>query len=104
MTVERFRDSDRAPVHRRLGDAGRPPPEGLEYRDSRVEPNFARGFQTMRGAGPRLFQPWITPWRGSGAIFQIAPAAPSRETRETVAPCLDAPPKDSRRDCAAAKS
>ena len=45
MVIERFADNDMVPVYQRLRDQGRGLPEGLEYLDSWVEPNFARCFQ-----------------------------------------------------------
>ena len=47
MIIERFRDNDMVPIYRRLRDRGRSLPDGLEYIDSWVEPNFARRFQLM---------------------------------------------------------
>jgi len=59
MVIERFRDNDMVPIYQRLRDNGRSLPDGLEYVDSWVEPNFARCFQLTRpihdaggGGGP----------------------------------------------------
>ena len=38
----------------------------------------------------RLFQQWVLEWRGMGATFEIVPVVPSKDTRELVAPHLDA--------------
>jgi hypothetical protein len=46
MVIERFRDNDMVPVYRRLREGGRTLPEGLEYVDSWIEPNFSRCFQS----------------------------------------------------------
>src|SRR5215475_1831702 len=91
MVIERFRDNDMVPVYRRVRDAGRALPEGLEYVDSWVEPNFGRCFQLMRCGDMRLLQQWVLQWRGCGAIFEIVPVVPSKETREVVAPYLGEP-------------
>jgi Protein of unknown function (DUF3303) len=48
MVIERFRDNDMIPVYRRLRDSGRSLPDGLEFIESWVEPNFGRCFQLMR--------------------------------------------------------
>src|SRR5260221_597187 len=48
MVIERFRDNDIIPIYQRLRDSGRSLPDGLEYVDSWVEPNFGRCFQLMR--------------------------------------------------------
>ena len=45
MVIERFRDNDMIPIYQKVRDAGRSLPEGLEYVDSWVEPNFSRCFQ-----------------------------------------------------------
>jgi hypothetical protein len=89
MVIERFRDNDMVPIYRRLRDSGRSLPNGLEYVDSWVEPNFARCFQLMRRNNLGLFQEWVLQWRGCGATFEIIPVVPSKETRAVVAPYLD---------------
>lgn len=90
MIIERFKDDDMLPVYRRLRDAGRGLPEGLKYVDSWVEPNFSRCFQLMECDDLRLMQQWALHWRGTGASFEIVPVVPSKDTREVVAPHLDA--------------
>jgi hypothetical protein len=45
MVIERFRDYDMVPIYQRLRESGRSLPNGLEYVDSWIEPNFARCFQ-----------------------------------------------------------
>jgi len=89
MIIERFRDNDMIPIYRRVRDEGRMFPEGLEYVDSWVEPNFSRCFQLMRCDDLKLLQEWILKWRGSGTSFEIVPVLTSKETREVVAPLLD---------------
>jgi hypothetical protein len=91
MIIERFRDNDMVPVYRHLRDKGRMLPQGLEYIDSWIEPNFSRCFQLMRCDDARLLQEWVLQWRGLGATFEIVPVVSSKETREIVAPHLDAP-------------
>jgi len=91
MIIERFKDNDMLPIYRRVRDTGRLLPEGLTYIDSWIEPNFSRCFQLMACDDLRLFQEWVLQWRGSGATFEIVPVVSSRETRELVAPFLDAP-------------
>lgn len=89
MIIERFRDNDMVPIYQRVRDAGRMLPDGLEYLDSWVEPNFARCFQLMRCNDLSLFQEWTLQWRGLGATFEIVPVVSSERTREVVAPHLD---------------
>jgi hypothetical protein len=89
MIIERFRDNDMVPIYQRLRDKGRSLPDGLEYVDSWVEPNFARCFQLMRCDDARLLQEWVLQWRGCGATFEIVPVVPSKDTSEVVAPYLD---------------
>jgi hypothetical protein len=88
MVIERFRDHDMVPIYQRVRDAGRSLPDGLEYVDSWVEPNFSRCFQLMRCDDLRLFQEWALGWRGYGVEFEIVPVVSSAETREVVAPHL----------------
>lgn len=89
MVIERFRDNDMVPVYRRLREAGRGLPDGLEYVDSWVEPSFARCFQLMRCDDPAKFQEWALHWRGIGVDLEIVPVVPSRETRAVVEAYLD---------------
>jgi hypothetical protein len=91
MVIERFRDNDMIPVYRHLRDQGRVLPEGLEYVDSWIEPSFARCFQLMRCADPRLLQEWTLQWRGLGVTMEFVPVVPSKATREVVAPYLGDP-------------
>ena len=90
MVIERFKDGDMVPVYRRLREKGRMIPDGLKYVDSWIEPNFSRCFQLMECDDLRLLQQWILQWRGSGTLFEIVPVLTSAETREVVAPYLDA--------------
>lgn len=91
MIIEHYRDADMVPIYRRVRAEGRMLPEGLDYVDSWVEPNFARCFQLMRCDDLTLLQEWILKWRGSGTAFEIVPVVPSRDTAAVVAPLLDAP-------------
>jgi Protein of unknown function (DUF3303) len=95
MVIERFRDNDMIPIYQRLRDSGRSLPDGLEYIDSWVEPNFGRCFQLMRCNDAGLFQKWILQWRGCGVTFEIVPVVPGKETREVVAPYLEPSSQDS---------
>lgn len=88
MVIERFRDNDMVPIYQRLKEQGRLLPDGLEYVDSWIEPNFSRCFQLMRCDDPRLFQKWMLELRGLGATFEFIPVVSSKETREVVAPYL----------------
>lgn len=89
MIIERFRGNDMLPIYKRVRDEGRMFPDGLEYVDSWVEPNFSRCFQLMRCDDLKLLQEWVLKWRGSGITFEIVPVLTSKETREVVAPVLD---------------
>jgi hypothetical protein len=91
MVIERFRDNDMVPVYQQVRDGGRMFPEGLEYVNSWIEPNFGRCFQLMRCDDLRLLQAWVLQWRGLGVTFEIVPVVPSTETREVVAPHLPPP-------------
>jgi len=91
MVIERFRDNDMVPVYRRVRDEGRKLPDGLEYVDSWVEPNFARCFQLMKCDDLRQLQRWVLEWRGAGTSFEFIPVVSSKETQENVRPYLDHP-------------
>jgi Protein of unknown function (DUF3303) len=89
MIIERFKDNDMVPIYKRIQDKGRMFPEGLNYIDSWVEPNFSRCFQLMECDNLQLLQEWILKWRGSGTTFEIVPVVSSKETQEVIAPLLD---------------
>jgi hypothetical protein len=89
MIIEHFRDSDMVPIYKRVRDAGRALPDGLQYIDSWVEPSFSRCFQLMECDDLRLIQQWVLHWRGFGVTMEIVPVVPSTETRDVVAPYLD---------------
>ncbi len=89
MVIEHFKDRDPVPIYRRARDHGRGLPDGLEYVDSWIEPNFDRCFQIMKGDDPRLLQKWVLYWRDL-ATFEIVPVVSSKDTRELMAPVLDA--------------
>lgn len=90
MVIEHFRDQDMLPVYRRVQESGRSLPPGLRYIDSWVEPTFARCFQLMECDDARLLQQWVLQWRGLGVSFELIPVVPSAQTREVVAPYLEA--------------
>lgn len=90
MIIEHYRDADMVPIYQRVRAEGRMLPDGLDYVDSWVEPNFARCFQLMRCDDLTLLQRWILKWRGSGTSFEIVPVVPSRDTAAVVAPLLEA--------------
>jgi hypothetical protein len=90
MIIERFANNDMLPIYKRVRDEGRMFPEGLIYIDSWIEPNFSRCFQLMECDDARLLQQWIAKWRGWNVSFEIVPVVSSKETREVVAPLLDA--------------
>lgn len=88
MVIERFRDNDMVPIYQKVRDQGRGLPDGLEYIDSWVEPNFSRCFQLMRCEDLRLFQEWCLQWRGAGATIEIVPVVSSKDTQAVVEPHL----------------
>jgi len=90
MVIERFKNQDPIPVYRRVRDPGIKFPAGLTYIGSWIEPNFERCFQLMECDDLRLFQEWTLRWCGSGATFEIVPVVSSKDTREVVAPYLNA--------------
>ena len=83
MVIERFKGRDARPIYRRLAESGRQMPEGLEYIDSWIEPNFDRCFQLMKTDDVRLLQRWILAWNDL-MDFEIVPVAPSKDTRAAV--------------------
>jgi hypothetical protein len=78
MVIERFRNRDPRPVYQRLRESGRMMPEGLNYIDSWVEPNFEKCFQLMECHDPALFDKWTIHWNDL-AQFEIIPVITSQE-------------------------
>ena len=89
MVIERFKNRDATAVYKRLRESGRMMPDGLNYIDSWVEPNFSRCFQLMECDDLTLLQEWVLQWRGAGVTFEIVPVVTSAQTREVVAPHLE---------------
>jgi Protein of unknown function (DUF3303) len=83
MIVERFKGRDPKPIYRRLAEAGRQMPEGLQYLDSWIEPNFDRCFQLMETSDLRLLQTWILAWSDL-MEFEIVPVVSSKDARACV--------------------
>jgi len=87
MVVEHIKNGKAKEIYRRLQEKGRMMPEGLNYVDSWVEPNFDRCFQLMECNDLRLFQQWVAQWQDL-VEFEIVPVVPSKETVETITPML----------------
>lgn len=81
MVIERFKNRDATAVYKRLRESGRMMPEGLNYIDSWVEPNFDRGFQLMESHDRALFDKWIAHWSDL-AQFEVIPVITSQEARQ----------------------
>ncbi len=78
MVIERFKNRDATAIYGRLRESGRMMPDGLNYVDSWVEPNFDRCFQLMECHDKALFDQWITNWRDL-ADFEVIPVMTSQE-------------------------
>lgn len=89
MVIETFPNSDPVPIYQHLRDAGRGLPDGLEYINSWIEPNFRRCFQVMQCDDLRLIQQWALYWRPVGIDFEIVPVVESKDVQAVVAPYLD---------------
>lgn len=83
MVIERYKDRDADAVYRRFRERGRMMPDGLEYLDSWVEPNYDRCFQLMSCDAPELFQEWISHWDDL-VDFEIVPVLTSKEASEAI--------------------
>jgi Protein of unknown function (DUF3303) len=87
MVIEHFKGGDGVPVYRRFRERGRMAPPGLDYVSSWVETNYARCFQVMQTADPRLLDEWMANW--SDLIdFEVLPVLTSHEAAEAIAPRL----------------
>jgi len=83
MVIERYKNRDAESVYRRFRERGRMMPEGLNYVDSWVEPNYDRCFQLMSCESPDLFQEWISHWDDL-VDFEIVPVLTSKEASERI--------------------
>jgi hypothetical protein len=90
MVIERFKGNDMIPIYRRVRESGRALPDGVTYIDSWVQPDFSRCFQLMACDDLKQLQQWVLAWRDTGVTFEIVPVLTGKETREAVAPFLDA--------------
>ena len=84
MVIERYKNRDADAVYRRFREHGRMLPEGLQYLESWVEPNFDRCFQLMSADDPDLFQEWISHWQDL-VDFEIVPVRTSAEANQLIA-------------------
>jgi len=84
MVIERYKHGNADAVYRRFREHGRMLPEGLQYLDSWVEPNFDRCFQLMAADDVELFQTWISHWQDL-VDFEIVPVRTSAEVRDLMA-------------------
>ena len=87
MVIEHFKDRDAIAVYRRFRESGRMMPDGLNYVDSWIEPNYDRCFQLMECDDPSLFGQWTANWDDL-MDFEIVPVATSVETRAAIEPLL----------------
>jgi hypothetical protein len=85
MVIERFKNRDAVAIYRRFREQGRMMPDGLQYVESWIEPNFDRCFQLMECDDPRLFQQWILKWQDL-VEFEIIPVVPSKDAVDVIAP------------------
>jgi hypothetical protein len=83
MVIERYKNRDADAVYRRFRELGRMMPEGLQYLDSWVEPNFERCFQLMSADDPDLFQEWISHWQDL-VDFELVPVRTSAEASQLM--------------------
>lgn len=83
MVIERYKNRDADAVYRRFREHGRMLPEGLQYLESWVEPNFDRCFQLMSADDPDLFQEWISHWQDL-VDFEIVPVRTSAEASQLM--------------------
>ena len=81
MVIEHFKNRDAVAVYQRFNERGRMAPEGLQYINSWVEPNFDRCFQLMECEDPKLFEEWIANWNDL-ADFEIIEVITSKEARD----------------------
>ncbi|MFN2502201.1 MAG: DUF3303 domain-containing protein [Pyrinomonadaceae bacterium] len=84
MVIERFKGRNAAAVYNRFRERGRMMPEGLNYIDSWVEPNFDRCFQLMECHDRTLFNQWTSNWSDL-MEFEIVPVMTSQAARELMA-------------------
>jgi hypothetical protein len=83
MVIERYKNRNADAVYRRFREHGRMLPEGLQYLESWVGPNFDRCFQLMSADDPELFQEWISHWQDL-VDFEIVPVRTSAEASQLM--------------------
>ena len=83
MVLERFRNSDAAPVYRRFRERGRMAPDGLNYVSSWVTADLSTCFQVMETANRGLLEDWMSHWSDL-VDFEIHPIITSQQAAEQV--------------------
>ncbi len=87
MVVEHYKNDDAAPVYRRLRDHGRMAPEGVVFVSSWVDRAFARCYQLMETANPKLLDEWVSHWSDI-VDFEVFPVMTTEEAVEKIEPLL----------------
>ena len=80
VVIEHFKNRDDRPIYERFAEKGRMMPDGLNYVDSWVEPNFDRCFQLMETDDAALFDDWIAEWKDL-MEFEVIPVQTSQQAR-----------------------
>ena len=83
MILERYRNSDPAPVYRRFRERGRMAPEGLNYVSSWITEDLSTCYQVMETEDPALLEQWMSRWSDL-VDFEVHRVVTSKEAADRV--------------------
>ncbi|HME11534.1 MAG TPA: DUF3303 family protein [Candidatus Acidoferrum sp.] len=78
MVIERFKDSDPAPIGARFKRQGRMLPDGAIYHASWVDAAGMRCFQLMEAPNAELLDAWMVRWQDL-VEFEVIPVLTSAD-------------------------
>ena len=80
LVIERFRGGDPAPVYRRLREAGRQIPAGVDFVSSWVTDDLRACYQVMECESRSALDAWIEHWSDL-VEFEVVPVVASAEAQ-----------------------
>jgi Domain of unknown function (DUF3303) len=83
LVIERFHNSDPAPVYQRFGERGRMAPPGLIYVGSWITEDLTTCYQIMECDDRGLLDHWIANWEDI-VDFEVLPVLTSAEVQKRL--------------------
>ncbi len=85
MVIERFRNSDPAPIYARFAQRGRQLPDGVTFVDSWVTLDGSTCYQVVEATDRQALDPWIAAWHDLVG-FEVLAVQSSKEAARRYGP------------------